>query len=88
MRFGTFSLPGAAVADTPGIITVNSSKWSGRRTRFDEVWLTEHHFIDYGLAVDPATLRGGGASDAGGADRPGRGHPAFHHPVRLPSSWR
>ena len=23
---------------------------------FDQVWLTEHHFIDYGLSVDPATL--------------------------------
>jgi alkanesulfonate monooxygenase SsuD/methylene tetrahydromethanopterin reductase-like flavin-dependent oxidoreductase (luciferase family) len=23
---------------------------------FDSVWLTEHHFIDYGLSVDPATL--------------------------------
>src|SRR2546423_6083034 len=25
---------------------------------FDQIWLTEHHFIDYGLAVDPATLAG------------------------------
>jgi len=24
--------------------------------RFDQIWLTEHHFIDYGLSVDPASL--------------------------------
>jgi alkanesulfonate monooxygenase SsuD/methylene tetrahydromethanopterin reductase-like flavin-dependent oxidoreductase (luciferase family) len=29
---------------------------------FDEVWLTEHHFIDYGLSVDPATLASAVAS--------------------------
>ena len=29
--------------------------WS-EQLGFDEVWLTEHHFIDYGLSVDPTTL--------------------------------
>ena len=29
---------------------------------FDQVWLTEHHFIDYGLSVDPATLASAVAS--------------------------
>src|SRR2546422_467751 len=24
---------------------------------FDSIWLTEHHFIDYGLSVSPAVLR-------------------------------
>ena len=23
---------------------------------FDRIWLTEHHFIEYGIAVDPAML--------------------------------
>jgi alkanesulfonate monooxygenase SsuD/methylene tetrahydromethanopterin reductase-like flavin-dependent oxidoreductase (luciferase family) len=51
---------------------------------FDEVWLTEHHFIDYGLAVDPATL----ATAAAARTRRVRiGLAAailpFHHPIRL-----
>ena len=29
---------------------------------FDEIWLTEHHFIDYGLSVDPAALAAAAAS--------------------------
>src|SRR3989442_14954233 len=51
---------------------------------FDSVWLTEHHFIDYGLSVDPATLACAVAS------RPERiriGLAAailpFHEPLRL-----
>jgi alkanesulfonate monooxygenase SsuD/methylene tetrahydromethanopterin reductase-like flavin-dependent oxidoreductase (luciferase family) len=51
---------------------------------FDEVWLTEHHFIDYGLAVDPATLAAAAASRT---RRVRIGLAAailpFHHPVRL-----
>src|SRR5207253_1613777 len=48
------------------------------------VWLTEHHFIDYGLAVDPATLAAAAASRT---RRVRIGLAAailpFHHPVRL-----
>jgi alkanesulfonate monooxygenase SsuD/methylene tetrahydromethanopterin reductase-like flavin-dependent oxidoreductase (luciferase family) len=51
---------------------------------FDRIWLTEHHFIDYGLAVDPATLAGIAASRTrtvriglAAAILP------FHHPLRL-----
>ena len=51
---------------------------------FDEVWLTEHHFIDYGLAVDPATLAAAAASRT---RRVRIGLAAailpFHHPLRL-----
>jgi len=48
------------------------------------VWFTEHHFIDYGLSVDPATL----ASAAASRTRRVRiGLAAailpFHHPLRL-----
>jgi alkanesulfonate monooxygenase SsuD/methylene tetrahydromethanopterin reductase-like flavin-dependent oxidoreductase (luciferase family) len=51
---------------------------------FDQVWLTEHHFIDYGLAVDPASLAAAAASRTwrvriglAAAILP------FHHPLRL-----
>jgi alkanesulfonate monooxygenase SsuD/methylene tetrahydromethanopterin reductase-like flavin-dependent oxidoreductase (luciferase family) len=51
---------------------------------FDQVWLTEHHFIDYGLAGDPATLAAVAASRT---RRVRIGLAAailpFHHPLRL-----
>ena len=51
---------------------------------FDEVWLTEHHFIDYGLSVDPATLASAVASRT---SRVRIGLAAailpFHDPIRL-----
>ena len=58
MRFGTYFFlqapPGHRHAD---IIQreLDQMVWS-EELGFDEVWLTEHHFIDYGLSVDPATL--------------------------------
>ena len=57
MRFGTYFFlqapPGHRHAD---IIEreLRQMVWS-EQLGFDEVWLTEHHFIDYGLSVDPAT---------------------------------
>src|SRR3989442_14847360 len=51
---------------------------------FDQIWLTEHHFIDYGLAVDPGTLAAVAASRT---RRVRIGLAAailpFHHPLRL-----
>ena len=51
---------------------------------FDRIWLTEHHFIDYGLAVDPSTLACAAASRT---SRVRIGLAAailpFHHPLRL-----
>src|SRR2546428_14187976 len=51
---------------------------------FDQIWLTEHHFIDYGLAVDPCTLAAVAASRT---RRVRIGLAAailpFHHPLRL-----
>ena len=64
MRFGTFYFfqapPGHA---HPDIIQreLRQMEWT-EELGFDEVWLTEHHFIDYGLAVDPATLAAAAAS--------------------------
>ena len=57
MRFGTYFFlqapPGQRHAD---IIAreLDQMVWS-EELGFDEVWLTEHHFIDYGLSVDPAS---------------------------------
>jgi alkanesulfonate monooxygenase SsuD/methylene tetrahydromethanopterin reductase-like flavin-dependent oxidoreductase (luciferase family) len=51
---------------------------------YDAIWLTEHHFIEYGLAVDPATLA---AAAAACTRRVRIGLAAailpFHHPLRL-----
>src|SRR5947207_13468020 len=64
MRFGTFFFfqapPGHAHAD---IIhrELEQVEWT-EELGFDEVWFTEHHFIDYGLSVDPAALAAAAAS--------------------------
>jgi alkanesulfonate monooxygenase SsuD/methylene tetrahydromethanopterin reductase-like flavin-dependent oxidoreductase (luciferase family) len=64
MRFGTFFFfqapPGHDHAD---IIhrELRQMEWT-EELGFDEVWLTEHHFIDYGLSVDPAALAAAAAS--------------------------
>ncbi len=86
MRFGTFYFfqapPGHRHAD---IIhrELEQIEWA-EELGFDEVWFTEHHFIDYGLSVDPATLAAAAASRTrririglAAAILP------FHHPLRL-----
>src|SRR6266478_5058922 len=64
MRFGTFFFFQAA----PGLSheevvhrELEQMEWT-EDLSFDQIWLTEHHFIDYGLAVDPATLATAAAS--------------------------
>ena len=86
MRFGTFYFfqapPGHAHSD---IIhrELQQMEWT-EELGFDEVWLTEHHFIDYGLSVDPATLA---AATASRTRRVRIGLAAFilpfHHPLRV-----
>ncbi|MBI4609796.1 MAG: LLM class flavin-dependent oxidoreductase [Candidatus Rokubacteria bacterium] len=86
MRFGTFYFfqapPGQDHAD---IIhrELRQMEWT-EELGFDEVWLTEHHFIDYGLAVDPLMLA---AAAAMRTRRIRIGLAAailpFHDPVRL-----
>ena len=86
MRFGTYFFlqapPGHRHAD---IIQreLEQMVWS-EQLGFDEVWLTEHHFIDYGLSVDPATLASAIASRT---SRVRIGLAAailpFHDPIRL-----
>jgi alkanesulfonate monooxygenase SsuD/methylene tetrahydromethanopterin reductase-like flavin-dependent oxidoreductase (luciferase family) len=86
MKFGTFyffqAAPGQSHAD---IIRgeLDQIVWS-EELGFDEIWLTEHHFINYGLSVDPATLAAAAASRT---QRIRIGLAAailpFHHPLRL-----
>jgi alkanesulfonate monooxygenase SsuD/methylene tetrahydromethanopterin reductase-like flavin-dependent oxidoreductase (luciferase family) len=86
MRFGTFfffqAAPGHRHAD---IIhrELEQVEWS-EELGFDEVWFTEHHFIDYGLSVDPSSLAAAAASRT---RRVRVGLAAailpFHHPLRL-----
>ncbi|MGH7354479.1 MAG: LLM class flavin-dependent oxidoreductase [Candidatus Rokuibacteriota bacterium] len=86
MRFSTFFFfqapPGHDHAD---IIRreLQQVEWT-EELGFDEVWFTEHHFIDYGLSVDPATLAAAAASRT---RRVRIGLAAailpFHHPLRL-----
>ena len=86
MRFGTFfffqAAPGHRHAD---IIhrELEQVEWT-EELGFDEVWFTEHHFIDYGLSVDPSSLAAAAASRTrririglAAAILP------FHHPLRL-----
>jgi alkanesulfonate monooxygenase SsuD/methylene tetrahydromethanopterin reductase-like flavin-dependent oxidoreductase (luciferase family) len=86
VRFGTFFFFQAAPGFTHEEVVhreLEQMEWT-EELGFDEIWLTEHHFIDYGLAVDPATLAGVAASRT---RRVRIGIAAailpFHHPVRL-----
>ena len=86
MRFGTYYFfqapPGHDHAD---IIRreLRQIEWT-EELGFDSIWLTEHHFIEYGLSVDPATLA---AAAAARTSRIRLGLAAaivpFHHPLRL-----
>jgi len=86
LRFGTFFFFQAAPGQRHEDIIRNELtqvEWS-EELGFDEVWFTEHHFIDYGLSVDPATLASAAASRT---QRVRLGLAAailpFHHPLRL-----
>src|SRR5574342_1039639 len=86
MRFGTFFFFQAAPGLTHEEVVhreLTQMEWT-EELGFDQIWLTEHHFIDYGLSVDPAAL----ASAAAARTRRVRiGLAAailpFHHPLRL-----
>ena len=86
MRFGTFFFFQAAPGITHADVVhreLEQMEWT-EELGFDQIWLTEHHFIDYGLAVDPASLAAAAASRT---RRVRIGLAAailpFHHPLRL-----
>ena len=86
MRFGTFFFFQAAPGHRHADIIHNELQqveWT-EELGFDEVWFTEHHFIDYGLSVDPSSLAAAAASRT---RRVRIGLAAailpFHHPLRL-----
>src|SRR5258708_21382188 len=86
MRFGTFFSFQAAPGLTHAEVVhreLEQMEWT-EELGFDQIWLTEHHFIDYGLAVDPASLA---ATAAARTRRVRIGLAAailpFHHPLRL-----
>src|SRR2546430_8222888 len=85
MRFGTsFFFQAAPGLSHEEVVhrELEQMEWT-EELGFDEVWLTEHHFIDYGLAVDPATLAAAAASRTRrGGDGLAAALPPFSHPVR------
>lgn len=86
MKFGTYFFfqapPGRSHADVIHH-ELEQMAWT-EEMGFDEIWLTEHHFIDYGLSVDPMMLAAAAASRT---RRVRIGLAAailpFHHPIRL-----
>jgi alkanesulfonate monooxygenase SsuD/methylene tetrahydromethanopterin reductase-like flavin-dependent oxidoreductase (luciferase family) len=86
MRFGTYYFLQAPPAIAhPDVVRreIDQMVWT-EELGFDSIWLTEHHFIDYGLSVSPAVLA---AAAAMRTRRVRIGLAAailpFHDPVRL-----
>src|SRR5207244_13209549 len=86
MRFGTYYFLQAPPALAhPEVVRreIEQMAWT-EELGFDSIWLTEHHFIEYGLSVSPAVLAAAAAMRTR-RERNGLA-PAtlpFHEPVRL-----
>ena len=86
MKFGTFFFfqlpPGVGEAEVIHN-ELEQMDWA-EELGFDHIWLTEHHFIDYGLSVDPSSIA---AAAAMRTQRIRIGLAAailpFHNPIRL-----
>src|SRR5919197_54823 len=86
MRFGTYfflqATPGRPSAEI--IVDELDQMVLSESLGFDSVWLTEHHFSDYGLSAAPSVL---GATVAARDSRCDIGTAVyvipFHHPIRL-----
>ena len=92
MRFGTYYfLQAPPERAHPEVVQreIEQMAWT-EELGFDSIWLTEHHFIEYGLSVSPAVLAARGRhADAPGAHRPGRRDPALPRSRSAsPRSWR
>jgi len=86
MRFGTYYfLQAAPSLAHPEVVRheIEQMAWT-EELGFDSIWLTEHHFIEYGLSVSPAVLA---AAAAMRTQRVRIGLAAailpFHDPIRL-----
>ena len=86
MRFGTYYfLQAPPSIPHPDVVRheIEQMVWT-EELGFDSIWLTEHHFIDYGLSVSPAVLA---AAAATRTRRVRIGLAAailpFHDPIRL-----
>lgn len=86
MKFGTFFFFQFPPGHNASQIIHNELEqmvWS-EELGFDHIWLTEHHFIDYGLSVDPPLLA---ATAAARTSHIRIGTAAcilpFHNPIRL-----
>src|ERR1700681_2094203 len=86
MRFGTYFFLQATPDRTPAeIVTEELDQMVlSEDLGFDSVWLTEHHFSDYGLSAAPSVLA---ATVAARTKRISIGTAVyvipFHHPIRL-----
>src|SRR5678815_3467184 len=86
MRFGTYYFLQAPPALAhPEVVQreIQQMVWT-EELGFDSIWLTEHHFIEYGLSVSPAILATAAAMKT---QRVRIGLAAailpFHDPIRL-----
>src|SRR5688572_13216826 len=86
MRFGTyFFLQATPDRRAPDILTEELDQMVlSEQLGFDSVWLTEHHYADYGLSAAPSVLA---ATLAARTERVTIGTAVyvvpFHHPLRL-----
>jgi alkanesulfonate monooxygenase SsuD/methylene tetrahydromethanopterin reductase-like flavin-dependent oxidoreductase (luciferase family) len=86
MKFGTFyffQFPPGRSAEQVIHEEMDEVRWADE-LGFDHIWFTEHHFIDYGLAIDPALLAAAAAMCTQQA-RIGLAAAIlpFHDPIRL-----
>jgi alkanesulfonate monooxygenase SsuD/methylene tetrahydromethanopterin reductase-like flavin-dependent oxidoreductase (luciferase family) len=86
MRFGTYYFLQAPPSSShPDVVhhEIEQMAWT-EQLGFDSIWLTEHHFIEYGLSVSPVLLA---AAAAMRTERVRIGLAAailpFHDPIRL-----